>query len=119
VGVALSPDPKSGEDLLSLFPLLHGVAKNETITDMRGTIWAERLEFVFVGGLSEQERRVVTGPQHIALAANANQAGARRAEILVEYTEDSGLLPLLIEHSFNWIRQRQPAPTKGDFFTDR
>jgi hypothetical protein len=102
-----------------LFPLLRGVAKNETITDMRGTIWAEQLEFVFVGGLSEQGRSAVASPQHIALAANASQAGARRAEILVEYAEDSGLLPLLIEHSFNWIRQRPPAATKGDFFTDR
>ena len=108
-----SYDPKSGEDLLSVFPLLHGVARNETITDMRGTIWAERLDIVFVdgNGLSAQVRRGLSSPRY-AVLAGARQMGARRFVADIEYAEDSGLLPLHIEHDFHWhIRiDIQPLP---------
>jgi len=84
---------------------------------MRGTIWAERLDIVFVdgNGLSAQERSGLSGPRY-AVLDGPRQMGARRLVVDIEYTEDSELLPLQIEHDFNWLPQIEAQPHAEGFF---
>ena len=87
---------------------------SKRVTDMRGTIWAERLGIVFVEGtnLSAQAQSSISSPQYAILDSNTRQSGARRVVIDVEYTEDSRLLPVHIEHDFNWML-RVAIPTNA------
>jgi len=84
---------------------------------MRGTIWAERLDIVFVdgNGLSAQERSRLSGPRYAVLDGH-RQMGARRLVVDIEYTEDSELLPLQIEHDFNWLPQIEVQPQSEGFY---
>jgi len=109
----------------SLFPLLQGGSNSERISDMRDTIWAERLAIVFVEGtnLPAQARDNISSPQYALLNPGTRQSGARRVKIDIEYTEDSRLLPVHIEHDFTWIL-RVAIPTnapisKGEHFNER
>jgi len=75
---------------------------------------------VFVDGnaLPEQASSSISSPRYVVLGP---QSGARRVKIDIEYTEDSRLLPVHIEHNFTWVSRvtTHGHMSKGEHFSGR